>query len=162
MLFTLWLPVSRRCSPQAAQAPPSKHPGAAKRSRGLNAATPGSSPLSMRLGLWSGWMGKTRKTAVARKSAAIEYCEAWSWRLNFFMNFFAYDFGGEEWRPSDFQAWIIEGRIPKRARSRLERDSASRKSNPISRDREEFGSGEWRIGSRRTASDFRVKDPGFH
>lgn len=43
------------------------HPGAAKRS--LIAETPGSSPLSMRLGLWSGWVGETRKTATAKESA---------------------------------------------------------------------------------------------
>ena len=56
----------------------------------------------------------------------------------FFHHFFAYDFGGEESRPSDLQAWIVEGRIPKRVRSRLGKNSASRKINPISRDIEEF------------------------
>ena len=35
-------------------------------------ATPGSSPLSMRLGIWSGWVGgkTTKKLRTARKSAA--------------------------------------------------------------------------------------------
>lgn len=50
------------------RAPSSKHPGVAKRS--LIAATPGSSPLFMRLGLWSGWAGKTRETETAEKSGA--------------------------------------------------------------------------------------------
>ena len=92
----MWLPVSRRCSWPVAEgplseAPPSKHPGAARRSRSLIpakppkappskhlgaarrsllAATLGSSHLSMRLGLWSGWVGKTRRNAIAKKSAA--------------------------------------------------------------------------------------------
>lgn len=35
---------------------------------GALATTPGSSPLTMRPGKWSGWVGKTRKTA--KKSAA--------------------------------------------------------------------------------------------
>ena len=51
------------------KAPPSKHPGAAKRSRGLNAAMPGSSPLSMRLGLWSGWVGKQETLQLRRKAS---------------------------------------------------------------------------------------------
>ena len=29
----------------------------------------------------------------------------------FFHHFFAYDFGGEESRPSNLQAWIVEGGI---------------------------------------------------
>ncbi len=50
--------VGCRYSGAAADRPPralpSKHPGAAQQSRGLIAATPGSSPLSMRLENWSG------------------------------------------------------------------------------------------------------------
>ncbi len=48
----------------------------------------------------------------------------WSLELasEFFHDLSAYDFGGEESRPSDLQAWI-EGRIPRRARSRLGRNS---------------------------------------
>ena len=53
-------------------APPSKHPGAARRSRGLNTPTPGSSPL---LCDWehgaSEWeKHKSCKSATAKKSAA--------------------------------------------------------------------------------------------
>ncbi len=36
----------------------------------------------------------------------------------FFHDIFAYDFGGEESRPSDLQT-VVEGTIPRRARSRL-------------------------------------------
>ena len=64
------------------------------------------------------------------------YCGAWSWRLNFFIIFFAYDFGGEESRPSDLQAWIVEGGIPEERGRDWEAISASRMSNSISRDRE--------------------------
>ena len=52
-----------------ASSTPSKHPGADKRSRGLNAATPGSSPLSMRLGSWSEWVGKQEKPQSQRKAS---------------------------------------------------------------------------------------------
>ena len=74
----------------------------------------------------------------------------WSLELasELFHHFFAYMFGGEESRPSDLQAWIVEGIIYRRARSRLGRNSASRKrkSNPISRDIEEFGSALRKLG----------------
>ena len=66
----------------------------------------------------------------------------------------------KESRPSDLQAWIVEGGIPRRApRSRLGRNSASRTSNSISRDRKEFGSAHGGIESRRTASAFSRKRP---
>lgn len=50
----------------AAKRPPgaSRHRGDAKRNRVFIAATPGSSPLSMRLGTWSALVGKTRKTSI--------------------------------------------------------------------------------------------------
>ena len=72
----------------------------------------------------------------------------WSLELasEYFHHFFAYDFGEEESRLSDLQAWIVEGRISRRLRSRLGRNSASRKSNPISRDIEEFGSVHRKLG----------------
>ena len=59
------------------RAPPSRHPGAARRSRGLNTATPGSSPLSMRLGMWSGWVGKTRKLQLRRKALRARIPTGW-------------------------------------------------------------------------------------
>ena len=37
---------------------------------GAYTATPGSSPLSMRLGIWSGWVVKHKRVRTARKSAA--------------------------------------------------------------------------------------------
>ena len=60
----------------------------------------------------------------------------WSLELasEFFHHSFAYNFGGEESRPWDLQAWIVEGGIPKGARSRLGGNSASRQSHPTSRD----------------------------
>ena len=49
------------------------------------------------------------------------HCGAWSWSLNFFHHFFAYDSGGEDSRPSDLQAWIVEGGIlEERGRDREE------------------------------------------
>lgn len=63
-----------------------------------------------------------------------------------FHDFFAYDFGGEDSRPLDLQACIVEGEIPRRARSRLGRNSASRTSNSISRNRKEFGSAHRELG----------------
>ena len=77
------------------RAPPSKHPGTAKRSRGLIAATPGSSPLSMRLGIWSRWVGKHEKpqprknappnrvpTGWWKKRKEGKKCGwAWPWRI---------------------------------------------------------------------------------
>ena len=64
----------------------------------------------------------------------------WSLELvsEFFDDFFSYDFGGEESRPSDLQAWIVEGRFSGRARSRPRRNSASQTSTSISRDSKEF------------------------
>ena len=50
-------------------------------------------------------------------------------RLNFFIIFFAYDFGGGESRPSDLQAWIIEGGTPEERGRDWEVISASRMSN---------------------------------
>ena len=66
-----------------------RYPGAARQSRspqrplpspnyhsipvllgGAGTATPGSSPLSMRLGILSGWVGKHKRLQAARKSAA--------------------------------------------------------------------------------------------
>ena len=74
-LSTLYgLPVSRRCSRQAAKwLRPASIPVLLD---GAGTARPGSSPLSMRLGIWSGWVGKTQKTTnckekrSARRSAA--------------------------------------------------------------------------------------------
>ena len=74
------------------------------------------------------------------------YCGAWTWGLNFFHEFFAYDFGGEESRPSDLQAWIVESGIPGERGRDWEVISASRMSNSISRDREEFGSAHRELG----------------
>ena len=81
----MWLPISRRCSQQAAKgpaqqsipvllsgagasSPASKHRSAAKRSRALNAAMPGSSP-SYATGIMERGGGKNKKPAIARKSA---------------------------------------------------------------------------------------------
>ena len=60
----LQLPAPR---PRPASPPPGRQrPRPAKRS--LIAATPGSSPLSMRLGLWSGWVGKPEELRSQRKA----------------------------------------------------------------------------------------------
>ena len=59
-IYSMWV-VGIPALQQTGGALPSRHPGAARRSRGLNTATLGSSPISTRLGTWSGWMGKTRK-----------------------------------------------------------------------------------------------------
>ena len=85
----------------------------------------------------------------------------WSLELasEFLHDFFAYDFGGEDSRPLDLQAWIVEGGISRQARSRLERNSASRVSNFISRDRERIWKRAKEIGSRRFASDFGMEEP---
>ena len=64
----------------------------------------------------------------------------------FFHHSFAYNFGGEESRPWDLQAWIVEGGIPKGARSRLRRNSASRQSDPTSRNIEKFESANEELG----------------
>ena len=68
-LSTLYgLPVSRRCSRQAAKwHRPASIPVLLG---GAGTATPGSSPLSMRLGIWSGWVGKHERLQAARKNAA--------------------------------------------------------------------------------------------
>ena len=44
-----------------------RYPCAPRRSLSLNTATPGSSPLSMRLGTWSGWVGIHEKLQLQRR-----------------------------------------------------------------------------------------------
>ena len=75
-----------------------------------------------------------------------QYCGAWSWRLNFFIIYLLTIFGGEESRPWDLQAWIVEGGISKGARSRLRGNSASRQSHPTSRDIEKSESANEELG----------------
>ena len=79
-----------------------------------------------------------------------------------FYEFFAYVFGGEESRPSDLKTWIVEGIISRRARSRLGKNSASRKSNSISRDRERIWKRAQEIGLQRFASDFGAEFQNEH
>ena len=59
---------------------------------------------------------------------------------------------------SDLQAWIVEGIIPRRARSRLGRNLASRKSNSIFPDGGRIWERSQEIGIRRFASDFGRED----
>ena len=77
--------------------------------------------------------------------------------MNFIPHFFGYNFGGEESRPWDLQAWTVEGGIPSQARSQLGRNSASRGSNFMSCDKKRIRERAQKIQLHRFAPDFGVE-----
>ena len=62
-------------------------------------------------------------------------------------------------RPLELQAWVVKGTIPRKVRSKLGGNSASRMSNSISRDGERICKRTQEIVLQRFTFDFGVEEP---